>query len=94
MNDMKSMIEKWNKLPPVEPYPDEIEAIRQFEEDKANGTLELVDFEEVKARTARANGRVSLRLPRQLHLELIEDADTQNVSLNQYISYILASRPR
>jgi len=91
MTDMKSIVDKWNKLPAVEPEPDEIEAIREFEAQKAAGTLELISLEELKDRAARANGRISLRVPKQLHIDLINAASDEGVSLNQYISYLLAS---
>lgn len=85
------LFEKLNAIPAVGPDEWEKEAIAEYEQSLADGTAEFVPFEEVKARAARANGRVSLRIPRELHLKLIEDADANNVSLNQYIMYKLAS---
>jgi len=36
------------------------------------------------------SGKFVIRLPRQLHRQLAEEAERQNVSLNQYINYALA----
>ena len=36
------------------------------------------------------SGKFVLRLPRQLHRQLAEEAERQNVSLNQYVNYALA----
>lgn len=40
------------------------------------------------------SGTLSLRIPKMLHSQLIAEAKREGVSLNQYISYVLASRPR
>jgi hypothetical protein len=40
------------------------------------------------------NGKILLRVPKELHAELIETAKTQGVSLNQYCLYKLAAAPR
>jgi len=36
------------------------------------------------------SGKFVIRLPRQLHRQLAEEAERQNVSLNQYINYALS----
>lgn len=91
MNTKNNLLEKLNNLPAAEPELAEIEAIREFESEKASGTLELTNLNEVRDRVDRANGRISLRVPKQLHVDLIEAAEDEGVSLNQYISYLLAS---
>ncbi len=94
---MSKATELQNKLkqhPAVRPEADEIEAILDYQAQKASGDLELISFEKTKERISKANGRISLRVPRQLHIDLIEAAEKQGVSLNQYISYVLASNTR
>lgn len=91
MNTTNNLLEKLNNLPAAEPEFAEIEAIREYEIEKTSGTLELTSLSEVRDRVARANGRISLRVPKQLHVDLIEAAEDEGVSLNQYISYLLAS---
>lgn len=88
----KELLEKLNKYPAVEPDEWEKEAIAVAK--SRTDDEDLVSFDELKAKTSRANGKVSLRIPRQLHIDLINDAEEQGVSLNQYISFILASRAR
>ena len=36
------------------------------------------------------NGKISLRIPRSLHMKLVENAKHEGVSLNQYALYKLA----
>ncbi|ADY56694.1 hypothetical protein Sgly_2407 [Syntrophobotulus glycolicus DSM 8271] len=36
------------------------------------------------------NGKISLRVPKSLHKELVEDAKKEGISLNQFILYKLA----
>ncbi len=94
MSKVTELRKQFNQSPGVQPEADEIEAIRDYEAKKASGELELISFEKTKEKAAKANGRISLRVPRQLHIDLIEAAEKQGVSLNQYISYVLASNAR
>lgn len=88
----KELLEKLNKCPAIEPDEWEKEAIAEAK--SRAGNEDLMSFHELKAKTSRANGKISVRIPRQLHIDLINDAEEQGVSLNQYISFILASRAR
>lgn len=45
-------------------------------------------------RTEKESGVLSLRIPKSLHGQLKTEAKAEGVSLNQYISYVLASRSR
>lgn len=36
------------------------------------------------------NGKLSLRIPRSLHMKLVEDAKLEGISLNQYALYKLS----
>lgn len=39
---------------------------------------------------ARYGGRITLRAPKTLHRKLIEQAEKEGVSLNQYLVYLLS----
>ena len=43
-----------------------------------------------RIKAAEKKGKISLRLPRSLHTELIGKAKAEGISLNQYILYKLA----
>lgn len=45
-------------------------------------------------RAEQESGTLSLRIPKILHSQLKTEAKMQGVSLNQYISFLLASRSR
>ncbi|MDX9870788.1 MAG: toxin-antitoxin system HicB family antitoxin [Clostridia bacterium] len=52
---------------------------------------EAEDLELLKiAGRTEYNGKISLRVPKSLHKELIEDAKKEGISLNQFILYKLA----
>ena len=90
MNEAEKLLKKLNSNPAVEPDEWEKEAIRGFKEENADVEAELITHDELKMRVRKANGRISLRVPRELHMDLIEEAEENGVSLNQYIVYKLA----
>ncbi len=52
-----------------------------------DGTLiPLRDFRELM----EYSGKLSLRIPRSLHMKLVEDASIEGISLNQYALYKLS----
>ncbi|HNY84709.1 MAG TPA: toxin-antitoxin system HicB family antitoxin [Anaerolineaceae bacterium] len=91
MNEAEKLLEKLKNVPAEEPDEWEKQAIAEAKARAQSDREELVPFEHVKERALNANGRISLRVPRQLHIDLIEGAEEQGVSLNQFISYLLAS---
>jgi len=60
---------------------DSLPEVKPDEEDLA--ALERIEENEKK-------GKISLRLPKSLHVELINKAKIEGISLNQYILYKLA----
>jgi len=44
----------------------------------------------MQANSEQYNGKISLRIPKSLHRELVEEAAKEGVSLNQYALYRLA----
>ncbi len=68
--------------------PDEIDlkmlAAIDAEEDQSTTPLEAVIAKR------ECSGKISVRVPKELHFELLEKAKNNGVSLNQYIVYKLA----
>jgi len=46
MDRIEQLLEE-RRFEAAEPYPDEIEALREYEEEKSKGTLKLVKLEDV-----------------------------------------------
>ena len=75
----------------AEVAPDEIDLqmINDFEEDDVGDSAAWEDYKaEREERTY--NGNISLRVPKDLHRDLVGMAKEQGVSLNQYCLYKLA----
>ncbi len=71
-------------VPEVEPTEEEKAILAAAAEDNEPG-MELEEFK----RMQQYNGRLTLRLPRSLHKDLMEAAKREGVSLNQYALYKL-----
>ncbi len=70
------------------PTEEEIREIEAFKKALAeNDTDQLATFEEHEAR--EMSGKLVIRIPKILHLELKQEAEKNGVSLNQYILYKL-----
>jgi len=59
-------------------------AIPEVEPDSAD--MELLEL----AGRTEYSGKISLRVPRSLHRDLVENAKNEGISLNQFILYKLA----
>ena len=70
----------------VEPDAWDLEMIAKIEEEADNSTVPL----EVVQAKRECSGKISLRVPKELHYALLESAKNNGVSLNQYIVYKLA----
>lgn len=67
----------------------ELEAVAEFRKALAeNDRDQLATFDEHEAR--ELSGKLVIRIPKILHLELKQQAAENGVSLNQYILYKLA----
>nr|AGS51623.1 hypothetical protein [uncultured bacterium contig00017] len=73
--------------PSVEPDEWDLEMLEAIETE--NDTSEGITLAEMDA-LRKCNGRISVRVPKQLHRELVVRAKDNGVSLNQYIVYKLA----
>jgi len=69
--------------------PDEWDLKMLAEIDAENDTSEGVPLEIVQARR-KCSGKISLRIPKELHYSLMESAKENGVSLNQFLVYKLA----
>lgn len=78
-----------NAIPEVEPDDFDKELLEECKNNPECNEYGC-DLDELKSRVKHANGRISLRVPKELHAELIESAKDNGVSLNQYIVYKLA----
>lgn len=72
------------------PTTQDLEAIAEFEQAlRKNDTEQLATFEEHCTR--EFSGKLNIRIPKELHEQLVKSANKNGVSLNQYILYKLAS---
>lgn len=95
MKASETLLKKLNQLPAAKPDAWEKDATRDYKASAFNPEEnELVSLEALKERVKRASGRISIRVPKQLHADLINAAEENGVSLNQYISYLLSSGTR
>ena len=75
-----------NALEPETPTQDDLDAIARASAESPEDTVTL---EEYKAQR-EYSGRLLLRIPKELHKQLVEAAKENGVSLNQYALYKLA----
>ena len=73
-------------MPHEKPTPEDLKA---FAEADAEDPSEAVSWEEDKA-SREYSGKLMLRIPKELHRKLAEQAKANGVSLNQYALYKLA----
>ena len=73
-------------LPEVEPDEWDREMLAEIDAEPDSRT---VSIEAVRARR-ECSGRISVRVPKELHYTLLENAKKNGVSLNQFIMYKLA----
>lgn len=82
LNCYKTVIAKENKRHLIKLYSDE----------RDNMVISCIDFKIINhlEELEKYSGKLSLRIPKSLHMDLGKKADSEGVSLNQYISYLLA----
>ena len=85
----KQLLEKIANAPEVSPDEIDLQMIAEIEDDDAG---ESISWGEYKAQREERtySGNISLRIPKDLHRELVGVAKEQGVSLNQYCLYKLA----
>ena len=87
---MNDIAQRFNNIPEIEADIDDMKAIGRIEEDNdlaAGITLEEMDL--IRA-NQEFSGKISLRVPKSLHKDLVQRAKNEGISLNQFILYKLA----
>lgn len=82
------------ELPGCITQADSFEELEEMIMDAMRGWFELATQDGIPIPAPQPeeqySGKFVVRLPRQLHRQLAEEAERQNVSLNQYVNYALA----
>ena len=86
MSKQNELLAKLSTAPVVEPDAIDKEMLAEID---ATPNREYV-AKEVYEKERQHNGSISLRVPKDLHRELVDAAKEQGVSLNQYCLYKLA----
>jgi len=87
---MNEIAQRFNNIPEVAGDAHDLKGIERVKAEKDNSkgiTLEEMDTLREKQ---GYNGKISLRLPKSLHKNLVQGAKKEGVSLNQFILYKLA----
>ena len=84
--DIEARFAEINAMEPEAPTKEDLEAIAKA---KAENPEETVSLEAYKLQR-EFSGRLMLRIPKELHKQLVEAAKENGVSLNQYALYKLA----
>lgn len=85
-SEIEARFSEINSLEPETPTQDDLDAIARANAESPEDTVTL---EEYKAQR-EYSGRLLLRIPKELHKQLVEAAKENGVSLNQYALYKLA----
>ena len=87
------MTDKFAKLlknaPEVAPDEIDIEMLAEIESSSEHEYILKEDYEAEREKRTY-NGKIALRVPKSLHQNLVEAAQKEGVSLNQYCLYKLA----
>ncbi len=85
-SEIEARFAEINALEPENPTKEDLDAIAEAGKESPEDTISL---EEYKAQR-EYSGRLLLRIPKELHKQLVEAAKENGVSLNQYALYKLA----
>ena len=77
---------KLNTIETVKADAIDIEMMKEIEAEDDSSSVSLSSVVEKR----EYSGKILVRIPKDLHLELVEAAEDQGVSLNQYCLYKLA----
>jgi len=93
MDEFDMLCKKLQSVPEAEPDEWELDGIAEHEKAMESGEIkEWMEVSEMQKRAKIANGKIALRLPKELHMKAIECAKEQGVSLNTYLIYIISAR--
>ena len=87
---MNELEKRFKNIQEAKPSAEDLEAICRI--DSAADSDEGITLEQMDSlrREQAYSGKISLRVPKTLHMELAQGANSEGVSLNQYILYKLA----
>ena len=88
MNEMNitEFERKLSSIPEVEPDEWDLELMKEIDAEVDDCFISLDDVKTMR----KLSGRISIRVPKSLHAELISMAHAEGTSLNQYILYKLS----
>lgn len=85
-SDIEARFAEINALEPEVPTQDDLDAIARANAEDSEDTVTLEAYKEQR----EYSGKLMLRIPKELHKQLVEAAKENGVSLNQYALYKLA----
>ena len=85
-SDIEARFVAINALEPEVPTQDDLDAIARANAEDPEDTVTLEAYKEQR----EYSGKLMLRIPKELHKQLVEAAKENGVSLNQYALYKLA----
>lgn len=92
--DVSGWVAWVRELPGCITQADSFEELEEMIMDAMRGWFEIAIQDGIPIPTPQPeeqySGKFVVRLPRQLHRQLAEEAERQNVSLNQYVNYALS----
>lgn len=86
---MNYIEKRFKSVQEAEADADDLAAIRSIEQgnDESDG-ITLSEMDRLREENSYS-GKISLRLPKTLHRDLVEGAKAEGTSLNQYVLFIL-----
>ena len=84
--DVEARFAEINAQEPESPTKEDLDAIAKANAEEPEDAVSLEDYKLQR----EYSGRLLLRIPKELHKQLVEDAKENGVSLNQYALYKLA----
>lgn len=84
--EIKKRFKEINAREQEEPTPEDLIALSKSALESAEDAITLEEYKTQK----EYSGRLMIRIPKELHRDLIEAAKKNGVSLNQYAMYKLA----
>lgn len=84
--EIKKRFKEINAREQEEPSPEDLIALSKADLESAEDAITLEEYKTQK----EYSGRLMIRIPKELHRDLIEAAKKNGVSLNQYAMYKLA----
>ncbi|MCL2168660.1 MAG: type II toxin-antitoxin system HicB family antitoxin [Defluviitaleaceae bacterium] len=87
---MNEIAQRFAGILEVEGDIEDLRAIQRIEEDNSQDEgITLAEMDSLRA-AQEFSGKISLRVPKSLHKDLVQEAKKEGISLNQFILYKLA----